>query len=238
MASQKSEKYSRIMYLLSFGCTKVTRSYIMKHVRDTSPSGHNPSPWTLDDVLKHNKLLIDNTYFGSRRETQRRLFPQNGGATDILSWDLQLLCFVFLELCNPSLIVQMDYDHFKTIRNRLCHTANGMLSDSDYSVCMVHLTSGIRRALTEIQDPDLTTEMEEAITAVETDAALQMERFMETELKNWHTSERAALARVETGLGRVEEGMNQTTEGLKKLSEGKSMLDLVFTQKCNYGHLY
>ena len=192
MANHKTERYHRINLFLDRGVITLARAAVTKHVVDSTPQGHNPNPWCLEDFLFQNQRAIFHFPNGKPRhlaeEHKLLLIPNPPNKPNLKNWDLTVLCFVLTELCPSSQKAKDDIKVIKEIRNNICHTADASLSEKDYAGYKRKIKKIIKHFLKWLNDAVIAQEVNGIIKDIEDGPLTHLQELLR-QVEEWQNSD-------------------------------------------------
>lgn len=138
---------------------RITKELFVKRVKDLTPPGFNPSPWTVDDFLHKKRDLILKHKLG--KDLKENLFPGFSKPTDTEAWDLNTFCFLIIHFCKLRKDVKDDINLLRRLRNDLVHMAESALDfdDATYETILDQIENIIKRCSQAMGTPELEDEL-------------------------------------------------------------------------------
>ncbi|XP_053406936.1 uncharacterized protein LOC128559426 [Mercenaria mercenaria] len=148
MATAGTGTQNRLSAILLNVGTPVARTLFENRVKDLTPPGHDPFPWTVDEFLLENKPKIR----AMLRNKHSQILPDNLQSVKLENWDLAQLCRILLECCELQPDIKHFIQHLLKLRNKLFHMSEPTADDTKYNNYLCKLKAIICSCLKEIND--------------------------------------------------------------------------------------
>ncbi|XP_053384480.1 uncharacterized protein LOC123536304 isoform X2 [Mercenaria mercenaria] len=228
MPPQRPPKYGHLIIVVHRCGFRITKELFLKRVRDITPEGHDPFPWTVDHFLYRNREKILEKKIG--KVLKLKLFPGYSKSTNIENWDLNTFCFLLVHFCGLEKRVRQDIDFLRKIRNTLVHLGDGDIDDQKYKTYIDRIKGITSRCSTELKNPELEVELENVIKEMENVQLADVEEG-EEKLKEWFFDERKYRVWIEITKETVDELMTELQDIQERLeANGKpTKIDIPFS---------
>ncbi|XP_060603831.1 deoxynucleoside triphosphate triphosphohydrolase SAMHD1-like [Ruditapes philippinarum] len=167
---------------------RITKELFDKRVKDLTPPGHDPSPWTVDDFLHKEMDIILKHDLG--KDLKKTLFPGFKIPTDTEAWDLNTFCFLLIHFCKLRKNVKHDINLLRKLRNDLVHIAEKEmdLSDDTYKTSLDLIENIIKRCSQALGTPELEDELRPCLRDSDVMQSANFEEI-KAKLRKWSEDE-------------------------------------------------
>ncbi|XP_053398678.1 deoxynucleoside triphosphate triphosphohydrolase SAMHD1-like [Mercenaria mercenaria] len=186
MPPTKAPKYGHLFIAVQRCGLRITKELFLKRVRDITPEGHDPFPWTVDDFLYTNREKIIKHKLGEK--LKQYLFPGHSKSTNLERLDLNTFCFLLIHFCGLEIRVRQDINRLRKLRNKLVHLGDGDIDEYTYETDLDRIRGIISRCSNELNNPELAVELENVIKEIENVQLADFEKARE-KLKEWMVDE-------------------------------------------------